>query len=83
MDPAGASTLTGTPHERKTPYFDSDALFVFSASVPADRTAFCDSEIRRETLMEFDAVLEFSLQPASKNTTPVTGRKWSGFVLTT
>jgi hypothetical protein len=83
VDPAGASTLTGTPHDRKTPCFDPDALFVFSASIPADRTAFCDFEIRRETVLGFDAVLEFALQPASKNATPTMGRKCSGFVLTT
>ena len=35
MDPAGASTLTGTPHDRKTPCFDSVVLFVFAESAPA------------------------------------------------
>ena len=83
MYPAGASTVTGTPRDRKTTCFNSDALFVFSTSVSTDKTAFCDFEIRRETVLEFDAVLEFALQPASKNATPIMGRKCSGSVLTT
>lgn len=51
-------------------------------TLPADWTAFCDFEIRRETVLEFDAVLELALQLATNSATPITGRKWRSFVLT-